>query len=108
MDYTATDLEPEHKVAYFREDLGINLHHWHWHLVYPFDAALSIVNKDRRGELFYYMHEQIMARWAGPEAPLCKDCCFYLLCRLFIQPRRRGDIGAKARGKEYSNLTESY
>lgn len=61
-DYTASDLEEEHKVAYFREDLGINLHHWHWHLVYPFEASPEIVNKDRRGELFYYMHQQIMAR----------------------------------------------
>lgn len=62
-DYTASDTDPEHKVAYFREDLGINLHHWHWHLVYPFDADIRIVNKDRRGELFYYMHEQIQARY---------------------------------------------
>lgn len=45
---------------YFREDIGVNLHHWHWHLVYPFEAAnAQIVNKDRRGELFYYMHQQV-------------------------------------------------
>ncbi|XP_046387012.1 phenoloxidase 1-like [Ischnura elegans] len=62
-DYTASDLEPEHRVAYFREDLGINLHHWHWHLVYPFQAARNIVDKDRRGELFYFMHQQIIARY---------------------------------------------
>nr|BBM95984.1 tyrosinase 1 [Plautia stali] len=62
-DYTASDLDIEHRVAYFREDLGINLHHWHWHLVYPFDAPREIVNKDRRGELFFYMHQQIMARY---------------------------------------------
>jgi hypothetical protein len=49
---------------YFREDLGINLHHWHWHLVYPFEAAdINIVRKDRRGELFYYMHQQVIARY---------------------------------------------
>ncbi|XP_077289769.1 prophenoloxidase 2 [Arctopsyche grandis] len=63
-DYTASDLDEEHRVAYFREDMGINLHHWHWHLVYPFESAnRDIVNKDRRGELFYYMHEQIVARY---------------------------------------------
>lgn len=62
-DYTASDLEDEHRLAYFREDMGINLHHWHWHLVYPFDGAPSIVAKDRRGELFYYMHQQIIARY---------------------------------------------
>ncbi|KAL1138896.1 hypothetical protein AAG570_008958 [Ranatra chinensis] len=63
VDYTASDLEFEHRIAYFREDLGINLHHWHWHLVYPFDAPMDIVNKNRRGELFYYMHQQVMARY---------------------------------------------
>ncbi|OXU22253.1 hypothetical protein TSAR_002571 [Trichomalopsis sarcophagae] len=63
LDYTATDADPEHRVAYWREDVGINLHHWHWHLVYPFDGPRVAVNKDRRGELFYYMHHQIMARY---------------------------------------------
>ncbi|XP_049851214.1 phenoloxidase 2-like isoform X2 [Schistocerca gregaria] len=62
-DFTASDLEPEHRVAYFREDIGINLFHWHWHLVYPFEGPLNIVNKDRRGELFYYLHKQLVARY---------------------------------------------
>ncbi|XP_053962924.1 phenoloxidase 2-like isoform X1 [Anastrepha ludens] len=63
-DYTACDLDPEHRLWYFREDIGVNLHHWHWHLVYPFEAGdRAIVDKDRRGELFYYMHEQILARY---------------------------------------------
>ncbi|XP_053962923.1 phenoloxidase 2-like [Anastrepha ludens] len=63
-DYTASDLDPEHRLWYFREDIGVNLHHWHWHLVYPFEACdRAIVDKDRRGELFYYMHQQILARY---------------------------------------------
>lgn len=62
-DYTASDLDEEHRIAYFREDIGVNLHHWHWHIVYPFDGAREIVNKNRRGELFYYMHQQILARY---------------------------------------------
>lgn len=42
----------------------MNLHHWHWHLVFPTDAQnINIVRKDRRGELFYYMHQQIIARY---------------------------------------------
>nr|CAC04150.1 phenoloxidase I [Pimpla hypochondriaca] len=60
---TATNSDDEHRLAYFREDVGINLHHWHWHLVYPFEGSLDIVKKDRRGELFYYMHHQILARY---------------------------------------------
>ncbi|XP_026333079.1 phenoloxidase subunit 2-like [Hyposmocoma kahamanoa] len=63
-DYTATDLEEEHRVSYWREDIGINLHHWHWHLVYPFTSSnRAIVAKDRRGELFFYMHQQVIARY---------------------------------------------
>ncbi|XP_043643114.1 phenoloxidase 3 [Drosophila teissieri] len=61
--YTASDFDVEHRLWYFREDMGVNLHHWHWHLVYPNEAERSIVDKDRRGELFYYMHQQIVARY---------------------------------------------
>lgn len=39
------------------------MHHWHWHLVYPGEGDRSIVAKDRRGELFYYMHNQIISRY---------------------------------------------
>ncbi|KAH8363104.1 hypothetical protein KR084_005364 [Drosophila pseudotakahashii] len=67
VNYTASDLEQEHRLWYFREDLGINMHHWHWHLVYPTEVSEGadprIVDKDRRGELFYYMHQQIIARY---------------------------------------------
>ncbi|XP_053688843.1 phenoloxidase 1-like [Sabethes cyaneus] len=62
-NFTASDREIEQRMAYFREDIGINMHHWHWHLVYPAGAAPEIVRKDRRGELFYYMHSQIIARY---------------------------------------------
>nr|CAC04148.1 phenoloxidase III [Pimpla hypochondriaca] len=60
---TASDTDVEHCLAYFREDIGVNLHHWHWHLVYPYEGSRDLVNKDRRGELFYYMHHQILARY---------------------------------------------
>lgn len=59
MNFTASNREPEQHVAYFREDIGVNMHHWHWHLIYPGEGPLSIVAKDRRGELFYYMHSQV-------------------------------------------------
>ncbi|XP_058059769.1 phenoloxidase 8-like [Anopheles bellator] len=62
-NFTAAEGEPEQRLAYFREDIGLNLHHWHWHLVYPQEAPLEVVNKDRRGELFYYMHRQVVARY---------------------------------------------
>uniref|UniRef100_A0A1W7RAE9 Hemocyanin subunit 3a n=1 Tax=Hadrurus spadix TaxID=141984 RepID=A0A1W7RAE9_9SCOR len=58
-------LDPEYKLAYFREDIGANAHHWHWHIVYPsiWDPAVFGKKKDRRGELFYYMHQQMCARY---------------------------------------------
>lgn len=63
--YTASDEEIEHKLWYFREDIGVNLHHWHWHLVYPYESfSTLIVAKHRRGELFYYMHEQVIASFS--------------------------------------------
>lgn len=55
MNYTASELEIEQRLAYFREDIGINMSHWHWHVVYPASGPAEVVNKDRRGELFYYM-----------------------------------------------------
>ncbi|XP_037712887.1 phenoloxidase 2 [Drosophila subpulchrella] len=62
-NYTASDREDEQRLAYFREDIGVNSHHWHWHLVYPTTGPREVVNKDRRGELFYFMHHQILARY---------------------------------------------
>lgn len=63
VNFTASNLEDEQRLAYFREDIGTNMHHWHWHMVYPMEGPLQVVNKDRRGELFYYMHGQLIARY---------------------------------------------
>ncbi|XP_055374476.1 phenoloxidase 2-like [Condylostylus longicornis] len=63
-NFTISDREEEHRLWYFREDMGANLHHWHWHLIYPFETnSREIVRKDRRGEIFYFMHQQIVARY---------------------------------------------
>ena len=54
-------------VSYFREDYDFNDHHYHWHYVYPY--AGIVVNGqherviDRQGELFLYMHSQMLARY---------------------------------------------
>lgn len=88
-NYTAGDAEPEQRVAYFREDIGVNLHHWHWHLVYPFDAAdTAVVNKDRRGELFYYMHQQIIARYNAER--LCNNLARVARYTNFREPIAEG------------------
>nr|P02242.3 RecName: Full=Hemocyanin E chain; Short=HcE [Aphonopelma sp.] len=62
---TGNILDEEYKLAYFKEDVGTNAHHWHWHIVYPatWDPAFMGRMKDRKGELFYYMHQQMCARY---------------------------------------------
>lgn len=59
-EFSGTLLKPEHRVSYWREDYGMNVHHWHWHLVNPVELE---VNRDRKGELFFYMHQQMLARY---------------------------------------------
>lgn len=53
---------------WFREDPNLNEHHEHWHIVYPGGGVPDPSNpkiripKDRHGELFIYMHRQMLAR----------------------------------------------
>lgn len=65
MQATGNIHDPEYNIAYYREDIGINAHHWHWHLVYPATWRPEVTGKvkDRKGELFYYMHQQMCARY---------------------------------------------
>lgn len=58
---TSSEQDVEQAVAYFREDMGLNLHHKHWHFAY--DTYFNISqDKDRSGEVFFYLHEQVIAR----------------------------------------------
>lgn len=52
----------EEKLNWFREDPLLNEHHQHWHVVYPRSGIRGGV-KDRQGELFFYMHQQMLARY---------------------------------------------
>ena len=62
-------LGPEAALDWFREDTWINDHHAKWHIVYPGGGQPSPQNpsarilRDRQGELFYYMHQQMLARY---------------------------------------------
>lgn len=52
------------RCEYFRHDLGLNVCYYFWHLTHPFEAVnKDLVNLDRRGELWYYFHQQIIARY---------------------------------------------
>ncbi|XP_038068636.1 hemocyanin AA6 chain-like isoform X2 [Patiria miniata] len=59
---TGSNRDPEFKLAWWREDCGFNAHHYHWHQSYPW-RGVNGVTKDRQGELFYYMHQQMLARY---------------------------------------------
>lgn len=65
MNFTGTIRNPEQRVAYFGEDVGMNSHHSIWHADFPFwwkDEVYG-VQKDRKGELFWYMHHQLLTRF---------------------------------------------
>lgn len=77
-EFTASNEEEEAKLAYFREDFALNQHHWTWHLVYPNEGPMYIMeSRSRRGELFYYMHQQILARWAQNHLSLLTHQHYY-------------------------------
>jgi tyrosinase len=65
----AVTSDEEAQLNWYREDPKANEHHEHWHVVYPFlgipDVSGTGPNKpkDRQGELFWYMHEQMLARY---------------------------------------------
>lgn len=58
---------PEDRLDYWREDPLLNDHHEHWHLVYPAGGRPTAAGGrelgDRHGELFAYMHQQMLARY---------------------------------------------
>ena len=66
---TADTLRAIETLSYWREDYDLNDHHYHWHLVYPWSGISTIKEKkihrtiDRQGELFLYMHSQMLARY---------------------------------------------
>jgi hypothetical protein len=56
----------ESALDWWREDPLANDHHRHWHLVYPSRGRPGPGGpqlQDRQGELFFYMHQQMLARY---------------------------------------------
>ncbi|NCJ05429.1 hypothetical protein GS597_02650 [Synechococcales cyanobacterium C] len=67
---------PEHRLDWFREDPLANEHHEHWHVVYPtqgIPGTEPLRLKDRHGELFLYMHQQMLARYDAERIALGLD-----------------------------------
>lgn len=64
MAFTGSQKNPEQRVAYFGEDIGMNVHHVTWHMEFPFWWKDSYgYNLDRKGELFFWVHHQLSARF---------------------------------------------
>lgn len=64
MKFTGSEKNPEQRVAYFGEDIGLNVHHVTWHLDFPFWWEDSMgYHLDRKGELFFWAHHQLTARF---------------------------------------------
>ncbi len=62
-------LGQEAALDYFREDTGFNDHHGKWHVVYP-TSGINGQLRNRQGELFWYMHAQMLARYDAERASL--------------------------------------
>nr|WIM01352.1 hexamerin 2 [Limnephilus flavicornis] len=61
--YTTTN--EENKLTYFTEDIDLNTYYFYFHASYPFwmnSEEFGLV-KDRKGELFLYTHQQLLARY---------------------------------------------
>ncbi|KAJ6638509.1 Larval serum protein 2 [Pseudolycoriella hygida] len=56
---------PEQKLSYFTEDIGLNSYYYYFHVDYPFWMGGEEYNlyKDRRGAFFLYQYQQFLARF---------------------------------------------
>ncbi|XP_023936946.1 arylphorin subunit beta [Bicyclus anynana] len=55
----------EYKISYFMEDIGLNAYYYYFHSYFPFwmDGDLYPIMKERRGEVYYYFYQQLLARY---------------------------------------------
>lgn len=62
-----TEPAAEQALDWYRQDPFANDHHGHWHVVYPTDGVIGADGvqrtQPRQGELFLYMHQQMLARY---------------------------------------------
>nr|XP_045623127.1 hemocyanin subunit-like [Procambarus clarkii] len=64
-EYSGSKRNPEQRVAYFGEDIGLNTHHVTWHLNFPFwwNDAHEGHHIARKGENFFWVHHQLTVRF---------------------------------------------
>ncbi|XP_073819069.1 larval serum protein 2 [Musca autumnalis] len=60
------DVNYAHTLAYFTEDIGFNAFYYYYNIDYPYwmkGVAGKELDKDKRGELYLYLHQQLLARY---------------------------------------------
>lgn len=60
------DVNYDHNLAYFLEDIGYNAFYYYFNVDYPYWAKGPVgheLNKDRRGEFYLYLHWQLLSRY---------------------------------------------
>lgn len=59
------NLNPEQSMGYFMEDVGVNAFYYYYNLYHPFWMSGDEfgLKKDRRGEQYYYLYQQLLARF---------------------------------------------
>lgn len=63
--YLTHDHDSEWRLNYFTEDIGLNSLYFYFHVMSPMWMSSEKYHlvQDYRGELYYYVHKQIMARY---------------------------------------------
>nr|XP_022916778.1 arylphorin subunit alpha-like [Onthophagus taurus] len=56
---------PEYQLSYFTQDIGMNAFYYYYHIYFPFWMKNEEIafNTQRRGEQFYYIYQQLLARY---------------------------------------------
>lgn len=66
-NYTGAEVHvnDEQRLSYFTEDIGLNAYYYYFHIDYPFwlGGENFNLNKDRRGEFYLFVHQQLLARY---------------------------------------------
>ncbi|CAK9799971.1 Arylphorin subunit alpha [Anthophora quadrimaculata] len=58
--------DPEYKLDYFMEDIGLNAYYYNMRQIFPFWLSSSgkyNIPKELRGQFYYFFHQQLMARF---------------------------------------------
>lgn len=61
--FTGQSGDVELYLNYFREDISLNLYHLVFNRLYPTDGPLAYVNRKRRGEIYFHVYHQLIARY---------------------------------------------